>query len=203
MILLHIEAQIRKSLIGEDVFYFDSNNSKNYADDCVFSFKDINFMRRKIVLISNNILELPDYLSDSVFVFVPFKSCYWRYDFTLLLYSVEFLLLEFFSNNNYGLEFKGKLENVIRVRSQTYLKFVKQCVLPFLQTSESRCRWLIECPIGCMLLLNYLMSYFFLSWIEFKKTKMHMKCPIERLFPQNIITMHEFIYNFLKTLTGT
>ena len=200
MILLHIDAKIRKSLIGEDVFYFESQSC---ADDCVFSFKDLNLIRRKIILISDNFLELPDYLSDSVFVFVPFKSYFWRHNFTLLLYSIEFVFLEYYSSTRSGTKINGKLENIIRIQSQTYLKFMKQCIAPSLQSAESRCHWLIECPMGCMLLFNYLMSYFFLSWIEFKKSKIHMKCPIERLFPQNINLMHETIYNFLESLTGT
>ena len=160
--------------------------------------------KRNIVLISESYFQLSDFSIGSIFVFVPFKSVFWTHNPILLLYSTEFLFYDLYTkctdnNNN---DRKGKIENIIRVHSQIYLKFLSEIIVASFETEKSKYLWMLNCPIGRLLLFNYLMSYFFLSWQEFKWKSISLTCPNQNLLPQRLDTIHFEVYKFLESLTG-
>lgn len=148
-------------------------------------------------------MQLTDSLNDSIFVFLPLKSNFWSHNPTLLLYSIEFLLYDFNSRKNQRLSQKGKIENIIRIQAQTYLKFLSKLITPIIENENYKYKWISECHIGRMLLCNYLMSYYFLSWLEFQQKGMHLDNPIKHILPLELVMANFRVYEFLKTLTGT
>lgn len=202
MLLLHIDSQIRRVLDGQDVFYFDESN-RDCDDDLTLSFEDFRRSRRKIVLISENFLTLPDKLIDGLFIFIPFKSKFWGLNFSLLLYSVEFLIQDYYRNRAVLQNFSGKFENFTRVKSQIFLKYMNNNILPLLLDMEYTYHWVSESHVGRLMLLNYLMSYLFLSWLEFRETNNYLKCPIDRMLPQSMSSQFNSAYTFLDSFAGT
>ena len=161
--------------------------------------QDLSLVKRKLIVISENYLILPDLLSETIFVIVPLKSAFWT---TILLYSVEFLFYDLYSKSNSKGHRIGKIENVIRIHSQLYHKKLTDIIAPFFDAENTRYKWIMDCQMGRMLLFNYLMAYFFLSWLEFKSKNLHLNCPIQKLLPREIFTAHNLVYDFLETLTG-
>jgi hypothetical protein len=183
------------------VFYLGNSDSERSDEENILKLGDLNCIRRKIILISEIAFKIPDFLSDSVFIFIPPKSSMWRHNFTLLLYSVEFLFYDHYSKSKLRSDHKGKIENYTRISAQTYLKFMSQLIESYFSTSKYS--WILECPIGRMLLNNYIMSYYFLSWVEYNQKNTHLECPISKLFPLELISSHDVVYKFLESLTGT
>lgn len=148
-------------------------------------------------------MKLNDILSDSIFIFLPLKSSFWPHNPILLLYSIEFLLYEFFSRKSRNSNHKGKIENIIRIQAQTYFKFLLKLIFPVIENENYKYKWISECPLSRMFLFNYLMSYYFLSWIEYEKKGVHLDIPIEQILPHEIVLANLRVYEFLKSLTGT
>jgi hypothetical protein len=63
--------------------------------------------------------------------------------------------------------------------------------------------WVSESHVGRLMLLNYLMSYLFLSWLEFRETNNYLKCPIDRMLPQSMSSQFNSAYTFLDSFAGT
>lgn len=190
-----------RSLSGDDVFFLGNSGSEHSEDENILKLGDLNFIRRKIILISENVFKIPDSVNESIFTFIPFKSSTWTHNPTLLLCSIEFLLYDHYSKSKNQGEHKGKIENYTRIGAQTYLKFISKLIDSAFSTSKYN--WVLECPIGRMLLNNYIMSYYFLSWIESNQNHTHLECPISNLLPLDLITAHKSVYRFLESLTGT
>ena len=148
-------------------------------------------------------MQLTDFLNDSIFVFLPLKSNFWSHNPTLLLYSIEFLLYDFNSRKNKRSSQKGKIENIIRIQAQTYLKFLSKSITQVIENENYKYKWINECPISRMFLCNYLMSYYFLSWLEFEQKGIHLDLPIKQILPQELVMANLRVYAFLKKLTGT
>lgn len=203
---MHIDAQVRKSLTGETVFYFDVLDPQVPDDDKVFSITDLKIAKINILLIAESYFELNNLLIDSVFYIIPFKSKFWNNNPILLFYSPEFIFYQFYSkyNNNNGNneEKRGKIENITRINSKTFLKYLSEIIISSFEIEKSRYLWVLECPISRLLLFNYLMSYFFLSWQEYKCNSTHLICPIRNLLPQKLDTIYFEVYKFLESLTG-
>lgn len=201
--LLHIDAPVRRSLLGDDIFYFDNSDSQDSDVDKVLSLNDLNVVKRKVIIISENIMKLPDILMNSTFIFLPLKSSFWPHNPTLLLYSIEFLLYDFYTRNIKKASQKGRIENIVRIKAQIYFKFLSQLISPAIRNENFKYKWITECPIALMIFYNYLMSYYFLSWLEFEQKGIHLDIPIENLLPEEIMIANFRIYEFLKTMTGT
>jgi hypothetical protein len=202
-LLLHIDAPVCKSLLGEDIFYFDNLNPQDSESDKVFSLKELSIVNRKIIIISENAMQVTNFSNDSIFVFLPLKSSFWMHNPILSLYSIEFLLYDFYKRKSKKLSQKGKIENIIRIQAQTYLKFLSKIISSAFESVNCKYKWINECPIGRMLLSNYLMYYYFLSWLEFERKGTYLDIPIKHILPQELITANFRIYEFLKTMTGT
>lgn len=202
--LLHIDTPVRKDLSGIDIFYFDCSDPQVSDDDKTFSISDLKVAKRKIFLISESNFQLSEFLTDSIFVLVPLNSAFWTHNPILLLYSTEFLFYDFYSKctGTNNTDRREKIEQIIRVHSQIYLKFLSDIVVSSFETEKSKYLWILDCPISRMLLFNYLMSYYFLSWQEFKRKSIHLKCPNQNLLPQKLDTIHLEVYKFLESLTG-
>lgn len=203
MLLLHIDAPVCRSLLGEDIFYFDNPNAQYSESDKIFSLTDLNITKRKVIIISENIMKLAEFSNESIFVFLPLKSSFWSHNPILLLYSIEFLLYDFYSRKIKKSNRKRKIENIIRIQAQTFLKFLSPLISSAVERENYKYKWINECPIGRMLLSNYLMSYYFLSWIEFEQKGTHLDIPIKHILPQELIIANNQVYEFLKKLTGT
>lgn len=192
-----------RSLSGDDVFYLGNSESERSNDDeTILRLSDLNCVRRKIIFISENPFHIPDLTNESVFIFVPMKSSIWSNNPTLLLYSVEFLFFDYYSKSPKKDDHKGKIENYTRISAQRYLKFVSQLIEVTFSNSTTKHSWILECPIGRMLLHNYIMSYYFLSWMELNQKNIHLESPISKLLPLDLITAHKSVYKFLESLTG-
>lgn len=203
MVLLHIDAPVCRSLLGEEIFYFDNPNAQDSESDKIFSLKDLNITKRKFIIISEKMMQLTDFSNDCIFVFLPLKSSFWSHNPILLLYSIEFLLFDFHSRRNKKSNQKGKIENIIRIQAQTFLKFLSPLIYSSVERENYKYKWIHECPIGRMLLSNYIMSYYFLSWLEFEQKGTHLDIPIKNILPQELIIANIQVYEFLKKLTGT
>lgn len=202
--LLHIDTPTRKTLSGDTIFYFDNADPQVSDDDKTLSISDLKITKRNIILISESYFQISELLIESVFIFVPFNSAFWTHNPTLLLYSTEFLFYEFYTKTatKSDNDKRGKIENITRIHSQIYLKFLSGIVVSSFESEKSKYSWILNCPIGRLLLFNYLMSYYFLSWLEFKRKSIHLKCPIQTLLPQKLDTIHFEVYKFLESLTG-
>lgn len=204
ILLLHIDTPTRKTLSGDTILYFDNADPQVSDDDKTLSISDLRVAKRNIILISESYFQISELIIDSVFIFVPFNSSFWTHNPILLLYSTEFLFYEFYikiatkSNDDK----RGKIENITRIHSQIYLKFFSEIVASSFESEKSKYSWILNCPIGRLLTFNYLMSYFFLGWLEFKRKSIHLKCPIQNLLPQKLDTIHLEVYKFLESLTG-
>ena len=195
---------MRRTINRDTIFYFDISDLQVCDDDKTFSISDLKVAKRNIVIISESYFQMTELLIDSVFIFVPFNSPFWPHNPMLLLYSVEFLFYEFYNknalkNNNPQ---RGKIENITRVHYQMYLKFLSEIIILSFGAEKSKYFWILNCPICRLLLFNYLMSYFFLSWQEYGRKEIHLKCPIQSILPQKLDTIHFEVYKFLESLTG-
>ena len=54
ILLVHIDALFRRTLMGEDVFYFEDPDSDICEDDKILSFKELSLVKRNLILISEN-----------------------------------------------------------------------------------------------------------------------------------------------------
>lgn len=194
---------MHRSLDNEDVFYFDNSEAQNSEADKIFSLHDLKILKRKVIILTENAMKLPDFLSENIFVFLPLNSSFWPHNQSLLFYSIEFLLYDFSARKFKKSDLKGRIENIVRIQAQRYLKFLSQLISPFLENATFKYKWVMECPIGRMMLYNYLMSYFFLSWIEFEQKGIHLDIPIKKQLPQELLMVNLRVYEFLTELTGT
>lgn len=203
MLIIHLDAPLVKSLSGEDVFYLRKDlNDLDSSEDFIFELGCLKFLKRKLILISERYMKISsDSIGDSVFVIIPFKSSFWPHSFSYLLYSIEFLFYDLYSKEM-NQNAKGKIEDRVRISCQTYSKFISRLVETSSSTIEFKYRWICESSIGFTLLCNYMMAYYFLSWLEFRTKKCHLDCPMQIILPFDLVTSHEAAYKFLSTLTG-
>ena len=198
--IVHLDAPVVKSLSGDDVFYLRKDIKESYSDDFIFELGSLKYLKRKVIIISETYMEpSSDNFSDYLFIFVPLKSSLWMHSFSYLLYSIEFLFYAIYSKEM-NQNAKGKIEDRVRVSARTFSKFISRLVLE--SKNGFKYSWVCESSIGLNLLINYIMSYYFLSWIEFRTTKFHLDCPMQTILPFDLVTSHETAYQFLSTLTG-
>lgn len=185
------------------MFYFGGVDTEIAEEDRILTLGELGMIKRKIIVVSENILSLDNFVDGSIFFILPLKSTFWDQSTTILLYSTEFLFYKLYTKYNLNGGIKGKIGNIIRVHTQMYHKFINNIVSSAFKTSvDVKYRWITECPMAHMILLNYLMAYFFLSWTEFNTKGQHLNCPIQKILSYEIFMANSAVYNFLMSLTG-